>query len=155
MFHLFVSLSCFPTYLLYSTSEIKELFILFTETTVYSQLLPSASSLVRNKVNTSLRLEQIVWVMSVSCVGEGSNIVCQVHILCFFQLTMYKMFQTLCHSVQQSFKPCVTPWYKPCFTLWYKASNLTLLCDTKFQTLCHSVIQKLSNLESLSDTNSL
>ena len=32
-----------------STSEIKELFISLTETTVYSQLLPSASSLVKNR----------------------------------------------------------------------------------------------------------
>ena len=39
-----------------STSEIKELFISLTETTVYSQLLPSASALIRNQVKTSLRL---------------------------------------------------------------------------------------------------
>ena len=132
MFHLFVSLSYFPRYLLYSTSEIKELFISSTVTTAYSQLLPSASSLVRNQANTSLRL----LADSVSnvrlCGGEGSNIVCQVHVLCLFQLTMYKMFQTLCHSVIQKVSSlCDTK--RVCDT---KVQNIVSLCDTKILKPC-------------------
>ena len=124
---------------------------------MYSQLLPSASSHVRNKVNTSLRLEQIVWVLSVSCVGERGQIL-SVKCMYFVFFSAYNV-----QNVLNLVSLCETS-FKPCFTLWYKASNLTSLCDTKvsnsvslcdtksfkpcitqwyknFQTLSHSVIQ--------------
>ena len=96
MFHLFVSLSCFPRYLLYSTSEIKELFISSTETTVYSQLLPSASSLVRNKANTSETLTDSVSNVML-CGGSG-------------QVLSVKYMYSVSFSLQctKCFKPCVT-----------------------------------------------
>ena len=68
------------------------------------------------------------------CVGEGSNIVCQVHVLCLFQLTMYKMFQTLCHSVIQ---------------------KVSSLCDTKVVSLCDTKSFKQSIVSSLSFTQAL
>ena len=48
-------LSCFPRYM-YPCIYIRHRRCSLTETSVYSQLLPSASALIRNQVNTSLRL---------------------------------------------------------------------------------------------------
>ena len=143
-----ISFSYFPRYLLYSTSEIKGLFISSTETKVYSLLLPSASSLVRNQANISLRLLADSVSNVKLCVGGGIKYcLSSTHVSNLASLCDTKSFVTLrykkfFHSVIQKFQNLVSLCDTKHFKQSFKVSSLNFT-----QALHHSIHLAIQNFQ--------